>query len=97
MRIGIRRFKWLTNAFSKKVEDDAAAVAIHFMHYTFAQPQTSLKNPYARTPAMAAGVADHVWTPGRDRRTGQLTKLVCIAHRRLASLAELAKDDRGQP
>ena len=63
MRMGMRRFTRLTNAFSKKVENHAASVAIHFMHYNFGRPHTSLKNPYPRTPAMAAGVADHVWTP----------------------------------
>jgi len=62
MRMGMRRFTRLTNAFSKKVENLAAAVALHFMHYNFARPHKSLANPYPRTPAMAAGVADHVWT-----------------------------------
>lgn len=62
MRMHMRRFTRLTNAFSKKVENHAAAVAIHFMHYNFARPHTSLKNPYPRTPAMAAGISDHVWT-----------------------------------
>jgi hypothetical protein len=33
------------------------------MHYTFARPHKTLANPYPRTPAMAAGVADHTWTP----------------------------------
>jgi hypothetical protein len=40
----------------------AAAVSLHFMHYNFARPHASLANPYPRTPALAAGVADHVWT-----------------------------------
>ncbi len=62
MRMGMRRFTRLTNAFSKKVENLAAAVALHFMHYNFARPHKSLANPYPRTPAMAAGVADHLWT-----------------------------------
>jgi IS1 family transposase len=68
MRMGMRRFTRLTNAFSKKVENHAAAVAIHFMHYNFARPHTSLllaseHGPAIKqTPAMAAGVADHVWT-----------------------------------
>jgi IS1 family transposase len=61
MRMGMRRFTRLTNAFSRKVDNLAAAVALHFMHYNFARPHTSLANPYPRTPAMAAGVADHVW------------------------------------
>ncbi len=62
MRMGLRRFTRLTNGFSKKAENLAAAVSLHFMYYNFARPHTSLKNPYPRTPAMAAGVADHVWS-----------------------------------
>jgi IS1 family transposase len=62
MRMGMRRFTRLTNGFSKKVDNHMAAVALHFMHYNFGRPHTSLKNPYPRTPAMGAGVADHVWT-----------------------------------
>jgi hypothetical protein len=62
MRMSMRRFTRLTNAFSRKVENLAAAVSLHFMHYNFARPHQSLANPYPRTPAMAAGVADHVWT-----------------------------------
>jgi len=58
----MRRFTRLTNAFSKKVENLEHAVALHFMYYTFARPHKTLANPYPRTPAMAAGVADHVWT-----------------------------------
>jgi IS1 family transposase len=61
MRMGMRRFTRLTNAFSKKVENLAAAVSLHFLYYNFTRPHQSLKNPYPRTPAMAAGVADHVW------------------------------------
>jgi IS1 family transposase len=62
MRMGMRRFTRLTNGFSKKVENLVWAVSLHFMHYNFARPHKSLANPYPRTPAMAAGVADHVWT-----------------------------------
>jgi IS1 family transposase len=62
MRMGMRRFTRLTNGFSKKVENLAHAVSLHFLYYNFARPHTSLKDPYPRTPAMAAGVADHVWT-----------------------------------
>jgi len=58
----MRRFTRLTNGFSKKVENHIAAVALHFMHYNFARPHKTLASPYPRTPAMAAGVADHVWT-----------------------------------
>jgi IS1 family transposase len=62
MRMSMRRFTRLTNGFSKKLDNHVAAVALHFMHYNFARPHTSLKNPYPRTPAMAAGKADHVWS-----------------------------------
>ncbi len=58
MRMSMRRFTRLTNAFSKKVENLAHAVALHFMHYNFARIHRSLRV----TPAMEAGVADHVWT-----------------------------------
>ena len=66
MRMGMRRFTRLTNAFSKKVANHAAAVALHFMHYNFCRPHQTLtaehNRRYPTTPAMAAGVADHVWT-----------------------------------
>lgn len=62
MRMGMRRFTRLTNGFSKKVENMAHAVSLHYMHYNFARPHSTLANPYPRTPAMAAGVADHIWT-----------------------------------
>jgi len=62
MRMGMRRFTRLTNAFSRKVENLAHAVSLHYMFYNFARPHQSLKERYPRTPAMAAGVADHVWT-----------------------------------
>jgi hypothetical protein len=48
----------LTNAFSKKVENLRHSVALHFMHYNFCRIDDSL----CVTPAMEAGVADHVWT-----------------------------------
>lgn len=62
MRMSMRRFTRLTNAFSKKVENHAAAVALHFMHYNFGRPHKTLSKPYPTTPAMAAGVTDHVWS-----------------------------------
>ena len=62
MRMSMRRFTRLTNAFSKKLENHMYAIALHFMHYNFARPHKSLSNPYPRTPAMATGLADHVWT-----------------------------------
>jgi IS1 family transposase len=62
MRMGMRRFTRLTNGFSKKVENHAASIALHFLYMNFARPHKSLANPYPRTPAMAAGLADHIWT-----------------------------------
>lgn len=59
MRMSMRRFTRLTNAFSKKVESLEYAVALYFMHYNFARPHQSLKG---KTPAQAAGITDHVWT-----------------------------------
>jgi len=59
--MGMRRFTRLTNAFSRKVENLAAAVSLHFFYYNFVRPHMSLANPYPHTPAMAAGVSDHVW------------------------------------
>jgi IS1 family transposase len=58
MRMSMRRFTRLTNAFSKKVENHAHAVALHFMFYNFGRIHKSLRI----TPAMAAGVSDHVWS-----------------------------------
>jgi IS1 family transposase len=62
MRMGMRRFTRLTNGFSKKLDNHMAAIALHFAYYNFARPHTTLANPYPRTPAMAAGIADHVWS-----------------------------------
>jgi hypothetical protein len=62
MRMSMRRSTRLTDGFSKKIENHAAAIALHFQHYKFARPHKSLRNPYPRTPAMAAGVSDHIWT-----------------------------------
>jgi len=58
MRMSMRRFTRLTNPFSKKVENHAHAVALHFMFYNFGRIHKSLRI----TPAMAAGVANHVWS-----------------------------------
>ena len=58
MRMSMRRFTRLTNAFSKKVENHAAAISLHFVYYNFARIHQTLKS----TPAMRAGVADHLWS-----------------------------------
>ncbi len=57
MRMSMRRFTRLTNAFSKKVENHAAQIALHFMHYNYCRIHQTLRV----TPAMQAGLADHVW------------------------------------
>lgn len=63
MRMNMRRFTRLTNAFSKKIENLAYAVALHFMYYNFCRPHKSLnlKKAHGHTPAMAAGVANRIW------------------------------------
>lgn len=61
MRMSMRRFTRLTNAFSKKIENLEYAVALHFMYYNFARPHKTLTNPYPKTPAMALGISNHVW------------------------------------
>ena len=56
--MSIRRFTRLTNAFSKKIENHAAAVAIWFMYYNFCRVHQTLRV----TPAMEAGISNHIWT-----------------------------------
>ncbi len=58
MRMSMRRFTRLTNAFSKKVYNHSAAVALYFMHYNFCRVHQTIKT----TPAVASGIADHEWT-----------------------------------
>ena len=58
LRMGCRRFTRLTNAFSKKIENHAHAVALHMMFYNFGRVHKTLRV----TPAMQAGITDHVWS-----------------------------------
>jgi len=58
MRMQMRRFTRLTNGFSKKLENHKHAIALHFMHYNFCRVHQTLRV----TPAIEAGVADHVWS-----------------------------------
>ena len=58
MRMHMRRFTRLTNAFSKKLENHVHAVSLHFMFYNFCRIHSSLRI----TPSMAAGIDDHVWS-----------------------------------
>lgn len=68
MRMGMRRFTRLANGFSKKIEFHAHAVSLNFLYYNFARAHQSLRVKNAdgtftkRSPAMAAGVADHIWS-----------------------------------
>lgn len=57
MRMSMRRFTRLTNAFSKKIENHEHAIALHFMHYNFCRIHQTLRV----TPAMEAGVSSRVW------------------------------------
>lgn len=74
MRMHIRRFTRLTNAFSKKIENHCAAVALHFMHYNFCRVHQTLRV----TPAMEAGLASHVWS------IGELVGLIDAADKKAA-------------
>jgi IS1 family transposase len=58
MRMSMRRFTRLTNAFSKKLDNLKAACALHFAHYNFCRVHSSLR----MTPAMAAGISSSIWT-----------------------------------
>src|SRR6266513_4969645 len=58
MRMSMRRFTRLTNGFSKKLENHAATVALYFMYYNFGRVHQTLRV----TPAMEAGIANHVWS-----------------------------------
>ena len=57
MRMQLKRFNRLTLAFSKKLENLKAALALYFVYYNFCHVHKTLR----MTPAMAAGVADHIW------------------------------------
>jgi len=68
MRMSMRRFTRLTNGFSEKIENLEHAVALHFMYYNFRRVHKTLRV----TPAMEAGVADHVWSLEENSQTGGL-------------------------
>jgi hypothetical protein len=58
MRMQMRRFTRLTNAFSKKIENHGHAIALHYVHYNFCRVHQTLRV----TPAMESGISDHVWS-----------------------------------
>lgn len=68
MRMGMRRFTRLTNGFSKKVENHGHMIALYFMHFNFCRVHKTLRV----TPAMEAGLTDHVW---------DIEELVGLLHR----------------
>jgi hypothetical protein len=70
----MRRFTRLTNAFSKKFENHRLACALHFVYYNFCRIHSTLRV----TPAMAAGLTDHVW---------ELSDLVALLNEPLAIAA----------
>ncbi len=71
MRMSMRRFTRLTNGFSKKIENHEAMLAVYFMHYNYCRVHQTLRV----TPAMEAGLTDHVWT------IAELINLMVFSHR----------------
>ncbi len=102
MRMGMRRFTRLTNAFSKKVENLTHAVSLHYMNYNFARPHQTLTKANGgkkTTPAMAAGIENRVWITATSPRCGLLEELLscrfiavlqCAYDQQPAVLAHLA-------
>jgi hypothetical protein len=64
MRMSMRWFTRLTNAFSKKLENYELAIALYFVHYNFVRIHKTLtpNRSLGVTPAMAAGISNHIWT-----------------------------------
>ena len=79
MRMGMRRFTRLTNAFSKKIENHCHSLALYFLFYNFVRIHKTLKT----SPAMAAGVSDRLWS---------IEDIVALIDARDARRAELRKD-----
>jgi len=75
MRMSMRRFTRLTNGFSKSLENHCHSVALYFMYYNFCRVHQTLRV----TPAMEAGLADHVWS---------LEELVVLLDRTELTVAE---------
>jgi IS1 family transposase len=93
MRMGMRRFTRLTNGFSKKIGNHIAAVAIYFIHYNFCRVHQTLRI----TPAMAAGITDHIWSveevcalAQRPERSGRRIEKIMV----LRALGEIPLENR---
>lgn len=82
MRMGMRRFTRLTNGFSKKLANLRAAVALYMVHYNFCRVHKTLRV----TPAMEAGISDHVW---------ELSELVSLLESEEKALVGTAENRRG--
>ena len=82
MRMGMRRYTRLTNAFSKKVANHSAMTSLHFMYYNFCRVHQTLRV----TPAMEAGIADHVW---------EIAELVGILEERERAIIGTEANERG--
>lgn len=82
MRMSMRRFTRLTNGFSKKLANHVAAIEIHMMHYNWCRPHTTLTQAhpshYPTTPAMAAGLTDHVWVRRGSLRASESRPAVTL-------------------
>ena len=89
MRMHMRRFTRLTNAFSKKVEMHAHAVALHFMYYNFGK----IHKTHRVTPAMAAGVTDRLWEVADMWECLSIGKTPGNPFPRLACMQERQMDD----
>ncbi|MGH3036488.1 MAG: IS1 family transposase [Gaiellaceae bacterium] len=92
MRMSMRRYTRLTNAFSKKVENLAAAVSLHFMHYNFCRVHATL----GQTPAMAAGLTDHVWPLSELIGLLEEAERVPVKRGRYAKTRERRAAERGE-
>jgi hypothetical protein len=82
MRMQMRRFTRLTNAFSRKAENHAHAVSLHFMDYNYCKPHGTLTKRHhgiKTTPAMENGLTDHVWTWDEILEKMEPTYAICNA------------------
>lgn len=62
MRMGMRRFTRLTNGFSKKAENHAAAISLHYMYVNFRTAPQESRQPVSPDPGNGGGIKDHIWT-----------------------------------
>jgi hypothetical protein len=87
MRMSMRRFTRLTNGFSKKLENHEHALALYFMYYNFCRIHQTLRV----TPAMEAGVADHVWSIEEIISLAFLNETLALSQKQSAFPARLTR------